>query len=153
VPQFVIEALNSAPHDSDRYYFWTGNGLIHTRTSKWHSRIQKLFVLAGVRVVEDDKQRRVAGKKVETFTKVKVSLATPHMFRHTLARDLLERGTPMEEVAELLGNDMKTVERYYSKWDTRRQAKLEQRLESFWKDDPMTAQMNKVGIPDSVPVM
>jgi hypothetical protein len=44
----------------------------------------------------------------------------------------------MEEIAELLGNSMETVERYYSKWDTRRQARLEKRLEAFWADDPMT---------------
>ncbi len=35
VPPFVIDALNAAPHDSDEYYFWTGNGLLHTRASKW----------------------------------------------------------------------------------------------------------------------
>ena len=60
------------------------------------------------------------------------------MFRHTLARDLLERGTPMEEIAELLGNSMKVVEKYYSKWDVRRQVRLEKRLEEFWDSDPIT---------------
>lgn len=69
---------------------------------------------------------------------MKVSKATPHMFRHTLARDLLERGTPMEEIAELLGNSMKVVEKYYSKWDVRRQVRLEKRLEEFWDSDPIT---------------
>lgn len=44
----------------------------------------------------------------------------------------------MEEIAELLGNSMKMVEKYYSKWDTRRQARLEKRLESFWENDPLT---------------
>ena len=60
------------------------------------------------------------------------------MFRHTLARDLLERGTPMEEIAELLGNSMRVVEKYYSKWDVRRQARLETRLQDFWDNDPLT---------------
>jgi integrase len=138
VPPFVIAALDSAPHDSEQYYFWTGRGQLHTRTSKWGSRLQRLFVASGVRTVETDKKRRSGGKLKAEAETVKVSKATPHMFRHTLVRDLLEHGTPMEEIAELLGNSMKVVEKYYSKWDTRRQARLEQRLESFWENDPLT---------------
>jgi integrase len=138
VPPFVIEALNTSPHDSERYFFWTGNGMLHTRTSKWGSRLQKLFVAAGVRIVDSEKKRRSGGKLKAETEAVKVSKATPHMFRHTLVRDLLECGTPMEEIAELLGNSMKVVEKYYSKWDTRRQARLEKRLEDFWQNDPVT---------------
>jgi hypothetical protein len=33
---------------------------------------------------------------------------------------------------------MKIVEKYYSKWDTRRQARLERGLEEFWENDPLT---------------
>jgi integrase len=136
VPQFVIDALNAAPHDSAQYFFWSGEGLIHTRTSKWGSRLQRLFVSAGVRIVSSEKKRRSGGKlKPE---RVKVSKATPHMFRHTLVRDLLECGTPMEEIAELLGNSMKVIEKYYSKWDKRRQARLERSLETLWQNDPLT---------------
>jgi len=138
VPPFVIDALKAAPHDSDRYYFWTGRGKLHTRTSKWGERLQRLFVLAGVRIFETDRKRRSGGKLKSLSETVTKSTATPHMFRHTLVRDLLEHGTPMEEIAELLGNSMKTVEKYYSKWDTRRQARLEKRLEAFWKADPTT---------------
>lgn len=138
VPQFVIESLNAAPHDSDQYYFWTGRGLLHTRASKWGARIQKLFTLADVRTVEVERKGRSGGKLKADAQTVKVSKATPHMFRHTLARDLLERGTPMEEIAELLGNSMKVVEKYYSKWDVRRQARLETRLQDFWDSDPLT---------------
>jgi integrase len=97
-----------------------------------------LFVAAGVQILETEKRRRSGGKLKSQTETVKVSKAHPHQFRHTLARDLLEGGTPMEEIAELLGNSMETVERYYSKWDTRRQARLEKRLEAFWADDPMT---------------
>jgi len=138
VPPFVIAALDAAPHDSGQYYFWTGQGKLHTRTSKWGSRLQRLFVVAGVRVLESEKKRRSGGKLKAEVEPVKVSKATPHMFRHTLVRDLLECGTPMEEIAELLGNSMKMVEKYYSKWDTRRQARLEKRLEDFWQNDPLT---------------
>jgi integrase len=144
VPPFVITALNSAPHDSEQYFFWTGIGKLHTRTSKWGSRLQRLFVTAGVRLVDSEKKRRSGGKLKAESEPVKVSKATPHMFRHTLVRDLLECGTPMEEIAELLGNSMKVVEKYYSKWDTRRQARLEKRLETFWESDPLTSKLERV---------
>lgn len=147
VPQFVVDAINAAPHDSERYYFWTGDGMLHTRTSKWGNRLQRLFAAAGVRIVESEKRRRSGGKLKAEAETVRVSKATPHMFRHTLVRDLLEAGTPMEEIAELLGNSMKIVEKYYSKWDTRRQARLEKRLEDFWQNDPLTKTLTHVGSP------
>ncbi len=150
VPPFVIDALNAAPHDSEKYFFWSGEGLIHTRTSKWGSRIQRLFVAAGVRIASSEKKRRSGGKLKAEAEAVKVSKATPHMFRHTLVRDLLECGTPMEEIAELLGNSMKVVEKYYSKWDKRRQARLEKSLEDFWQNDPLVHRMTEVSAVEAV---
>lgn len=114
VPQFVVDALHEAPHDSDRYFFWSGEGLIHTRASKWGDRLRKLFKLA------------------------KLEGATPYQFRHTLARDFLENGGSMAELAELLGNSPRICERYYSKWDGRRQARLEQNLRALRENDPIT---------------
>ncbi len=91
-----------------------------------------------MKTVETERKQRSGGKLKPDVKTVYVSKATPHMFRHTLARDLLERGTPMEEIAELLGNSMRVVEKYYSKWDVRRQARLETRLQDFWDNDPLT---------------
>jgi site-specific recombinase XerD len=138
IPQFVIDALNEAPHDSDRFYFWTGQGKLHTRASKWGERLQRLFVLADVQTKVVEKVRRSGSKLKEEAETVKVSTAHPHMFRHTLARDLLEDGTTMAEIAELFGNSVAIVEKHYSKWDVRRQSKLEGRLASFWENDPVT---------------
>jgi len=120
VPQFVIDALNEAPHDSETYFFWSGDGLIHTRTSKWGNRLRKLFTLA------------------------KVGACTPYMFRHTLARDFLEDGGSMAELAELLGNSTRVCERYYSKWDKRRQDRLERNLDKLRESDPITKILAKM---------
>lgn len=114
VPQFVIDALEQAPHDSEAYFFWSGEGLIHTRTSKWGNRLRKLFTLA------------------------KLEGCTPYMFRHTLARDFLEDGGSMTELAELLGNTAQVCQRYYSKWDRRRQDRLERNLDHMRERDPIT---------------
>ena len=76
VPPFVIEALDTAPHDSDEYYFWIGQGKLHTRTSKWGNRLQRLFVTAGVRMVEVEKRKRSGGKLKAEPEVVSVSKAT-----------------------------------------------------------------------------
>ena len=125
VPQFVVDTLNEAPHDSEKYFFWSGEGLIHTRTSKWGDRLRKLFKLA------------------------KIENATSYMFRHTLARDFLESGGSMAELAELLGNSARVCERYYSKWDKRRQDRLEQNLDKLRADDPITKMLAAKSRPAS----
>jgi hypothetical protein len=144
VPQFVIDALNEAPHDSEGYFFWTGRGKIHTRTSKWGERLQRLFVLAGVRIVETEwtkkstrskkaQERALTGKRI-------MSDADPRWFRHTLARDLLENEIcTMTELAEILGNTEEVCRLHYSKWDNRRQARIDDKLRKFWDVDPLQA--------------
>jgi integrase len=114
VPQVVLDVLMAAPHDGERYFFWSGEGLIHTRTSKWGNRLRKLFTLAGLKD------------------------ATPHMFRHTFARDFLASGYGMPELAEVLGNSPAVCEKHYSKWDTRRQNRLEENIDRMRENDPIT---------------
>ena len=123
VPQFVIDALNDGPHDSEMYFFWSGEGHLHTRTSKWGDRLRKLFKLANVEG------------------------CTPYMFRHTLARDFLENGGSMPELAELLGNTSQICERYYSKWDKRRQDRLERNLDELRENDPITKMLLRASEP------
>lgn len=129
VPQFVVDELHAVALPNIRYFFWSGSGKLHTRTSKWGNRLRKLFTLAGV------------------------PKAVPHMFRHTFARDFLERGGSMAELAELLGNSEAICQKHYSKWDSRRQERLKQNLQALWKDDPLTKRLSlaSVGRPDETP--
>ena len=115
---------------------------MHTRASKWGERLQRLFVLADVKTHTVIKRRRSGGVLKAEPEEVKVSSAHPHMLRHTLVRDLLEHGTSMEEIAELLGNTMEIVERHYSKWDRRREARLDSRLQGFWESDALTQKLS-----------
>jgi integrase len=138
VPQFVIDALKAAPHDSRKYFFWTGEGKAHSRTNKWGERLQRLFVLADVKTREVQKYKYVGGKRTSEKHFVKISDAKPHMFRHTMARDLIMRGCPLTELAKLLGNSLKTIEKYYGAWEQERQNALDKRLEDWWSVDPIT---------------
>ena len=50
---------------------------------------------------------------------------TPHRFRHTFARLLLQRGVPVDDVATLMGNsDPKITLKHYGHWVPERQERL-----------------------------
>ena len=63
----------------------------------------------------------------------------PHRFRHTFARILLERGVEEADVAELIGDTVEVVRRYYSKWIKGRQERLTGILKQAFADRPENA--------------
>ena len=48
----------------------------------------------------------------------------PHRLRYTFVRILLEKGVPLADVAELIGDTEDVVRRHYAKWVPERQARL-----------------------------
>lgn len=120
VPEWVIAKLHAAPHDSEAYFFWSGEGRPHTRASKWFTRLRKLLDLA------------------------KLQHRTPHNFRHHFAVEHLLRGTPIEDVARLLGhNDISVTVRSYAAWVKDRQARLESHQQKVWSNDPLHQRMSR----------
>lgn len=118
VPGWVVAKLWAAPHDSEEFFFWSGNGKRHTRASKWFSRLRKLLDSAGL------KHR------------------TPHNFRHHCAVEHLLNGTPIEDVARLLGhNDISVTIKSYGAWVKARQDKLEGHQQRVWELDPLHKRM------------
>ncbi len=87
---------------------------LETVTDMWRRKIGKIFDLAGA------------------FEEV----PTPHRFRHTFARVLLQRGVPAADVADLLGDDEKTVREHYSRWVPERQARLTKILKDAFGERP-----------------
>lgn len=62
---------------------------------------------------------------------------TPHRFRHTFARILLERpGIGPKEVAELLGNSEAMVIKHYAAWIPSRQERLTELLKGAFAETP-----------------
>ena len=49
---------------------------------------------------------------------------TPHRFRQTFARMLLERGVSVADVADLMGDEEKTIRARYAAWVSSRQERL-----------------------------
>ena len=63
----------------------------------------------------------------------------PHRFRHTFARILLERGVEESDVAELIGDTVEVVRRYYSMWILGRQKRLTNILKDAFANRPESA--------------
>jgi integrase len=62
---------------------------------------------------------------------------TPHRFRHTFARILLQKpGVTVRDVAELLGNTEDIVRKYYGAWVPERQERLTRILREAFDDKP-----------------
>jgi integrase/recombinase XerD len=108
LPERVIEALANCPNGSHEFFFCTGEGKRATAVTNWRDDLARLFRRAGI------------------------VHAHPHRFRHTLAASLLEQGVPLSEVAMVLGNSAKVVEKHYAGWNLARQKRLEQLIRMTW---------------------
>jgi site-specific recombinase XerD len=94
---------------------------LETVTDTWRRKLNKVFELAG--------------KFQES--------PTPHRFRHTFARILLQRGVPVADVADLLGDDEETVREHYSRWVPERQARLTKILKDAFDERPRLVVLKK----------
>ena len=51
-----------------------------------------------------------------------------HRFRHTLASELIAKGTSIQDVAGILGDTVATIERHHAKWTPERQTRQDEAL-------------------------
>jgi hypothetical protein len=134
IPKFVWKMLQQFTPESE-YFFWSGNGNPESRVDTFRDRMKKLFVSAGIRVYRKTARRKSGGKlklKEETFEE---SSAIPHMWRHTLVRDLYVRDIPVRQIADILGDDPATVTKYYSQFDELRHRKTMATLADLHRSD------------------
>jgi integrase len=103
IPDWLRDRLNArAKRYGSRPFMIGGATTLDHVIDGWRQQIYKVFALADV---GDER-------------------ATPHRFRHTFARILLQQGVPVADVADLLGDDERTVREHYSRWVPERQARL-----------------------------
>lgn len=118
IPDWLRDRLLArAKRCGDRPFIIGRSERLETVTNVWRRRIAKVFSAAGV-----------FGEP-----------ATPHRFRHTFARILLQKGVPIADVADLLGDDEKTVREHYARWVPERQARLTRILKDAFVGQPTPA--------------
>ena len=106
VPKIVTDALKEIENGSP-YYFWSGEGKLKSAVGDWQRSLRKLFALANI-------------------------TGHPHMFRHTLAVDLLEKNINVDHVAAILGNTPTIVYKHYAPWVRSRQDALDAAIKQTW---------------------
>jgi integrase len=115
IPDWLRDRLTERAERQGRMLFAVGRSRrLETVTNTWRRRLDRVFKLAGP---FDEKP-------------------TPHRFRHTFARILLQRGVPVTDVADLLGDNEATVREHYSRWVRERQERLTKILKEAFEDKP-----------------
>jgi integrase/recombinase XerD len=103
LPDIVVKELKGLGHRP----FWNGEGTIKTCVGNWQRTLERLFKKAGVH-------------------------GSAHKFRHTFSVNLLLHSVSIEDVAVLLGNSPRIVQKHYAPWVKVRQDRLEESVKRAW---------------------
>lgn len=116
VPEWLQERIRSRASEFGPYIFGEHKTAdMNVITDVWRRKLNKLWKLCGP---WKDKP-------------------TPHRFRHTFARILLQRpGVTVRDVAELLGNSEQMVRKHYSAWIPERQERVTAVLKAAFSERP-----------------
>jgi len=122
IPDGLRDRLNArAKKHGQQPFMIGGTKRLDTVIDTWRQRLAKVFDLVDL------------GKEP----------ATPHRFRHTFARILLQKGVPVADVADLLGDDEQTVRQHYARWVPERQARLTKILKDAFHRKPKRAAIRR----------
>jgi integrase len=105
IPPDLERALKNI--ENGEFYFWLGNGKVSSAVSDWHRTIERLAKYLPFRV-------------------------HAHRFRHTLAAELISAGTPIAQVAMILGNTPSIVEKTYAQFIEQRQEAINKAVTAIW---------------------
>lgn len=113
IPDELVDRLKNTPLHRGKYYFM---GPVterkETAADMWRRKLDQIFEMAGPWKINP----------------------TPHRFRHTFARLLLQRGVKVDDVATLMGHsDPKITLKHYGHWVPERQERLTDILKSAWQ--------------------
>jgi site-specific recombinase XerD len=115
IPDWLVHRMRDRQKKYGALIFRAGQSTSMTAMSeRWRDNLRKVFKLAGP----------FAEKPHH------------HRFRHTFARILLQKGVPIADVAELIGDKEEVVRRHYARWVPERQERLTNILKDAFADKP-----------------
>jgi integrase len=116
VPQWLQDRIRARAKVHGAYIFGEHTTTdLDVITEGWRRKLQKVWELCGPWKVAP----------------------TPHRFRHTFARILLQKpGVTVRDVAELLGNTEEMIRKHYGAWAPERQERLTRILREAFEDKP-----------------
>lgn len=115
IPDWLVVRLKDRERrNGPRIFALSKSNSLSVQTERWRLKLAKVFALAG------------------EFSEKPV----PHRFRHTFVRILLEKGVPVGDVAELIGDTEAILRKHYARWMPSRQARLTKILQEAFDDKP-----------------
>ena len=115
IPDWLVVRLKDREQrNGPRIFALSKSNSLSVQTERWRLKLAKVFALAG------------------EFSEKPV----PHRFRHTFVRILLEKGVPVGDVAELIGDTEAILRKHYARWMPSRQARLTKILQEAFDDKP-----------------
>jgi integrase len=115
IPDWLVSRLRAREKQHGPFIFRAGTALnMRAVSERWRENVGKVFKFAGP---FDERP-------------------TPHRFRHTFVRILLEKGVPVADVAELIGDTEEIVRMHYARWVPERQARLTKILKDAFEGKP-----------------
>jgi integrase len=116
VPQWLEERIRARAQIHGEFIFGSHTTKdLDVITEGWRRKLQAVWKLCGPWKVEP----------------------TPHRFRHTFARILLQKpGVTVRDVAELLGNTEEMIRKHYGAWVPERQERLTRILREAFEEKP-----------------
>ena len=115
IPDWLVSRLRAREKQHGPLIFRAGQAMnMRAVSERWRENLGKVFKLAGP---FDERP-------------------TPHRFRHTFVRILLEKGVPVSDVAELIGDTEEIVRMHYARWVPERQARLTKILRDAFESKP-----------------
>lgn len=107
LPLHADVKVGLAKMPAGEYFFWSGEGNPKSCVGDWQRTLRRLSAVSGVHI-------------------------HAHRWRHTFATELLSKGVPVSEVAAILGNSPRIVEKHYSQWISSRQEALNAAVKAVW---------------------
>lgn len=116
VPEWLQERIRARARENGPYIFGEHKTAdMNVVTDVWRRKLNRVWALCGPWKAKP----------------------TPHRFRHTFARILLQRpGVTVRDVAELLGNSEHMVRKHYAAWIPERQERLTAVLKAAFSEKP-----------------
>jgi integrase/recombinase XerD len=115
-----LRGLKLIPNGDPRYFFWTGRGEPEHAANLWGKALRRLWSMVNPALNLQDRY----GEPLRPSS---------HFFRNTFAKEMLEAGVSIGQLATLLGDNEATVKEHYFKWVPDLQMALDNAVRASWK--------------------
>jgi integrase len=133
LPPVIVDRLNALPVQAGNFWFWNRQSETskhETATGNMRRMLRPIFKDA--KVYLKDKEGNIMLDK-----KGQPQFGHPYQWRHTFVNEQLINGTPMERIAEMLGDKLTTVQDTYAHFVQGRQKSLDEDVKSSWNKEEL----------------